>query len=486
MVEKIKKLLQKVRNKVTEPDIRNAIIIGTVSEFIIGFILIMITDNIVISILAGVALFIGVCAGCIVMLGLLYMVIKRIAFYLKVYSSERRYSVKKELKRINNIKKNNKNNSKIRVGFYCDGGQFWSTFCDVYERMLKDDRFETVVVASPETFRNEIYHYDALKFLDEKNIPYVKAYDEGKWLDFKTLKLDYFFYNRHYLGRQSKHSSFNVARKYSKICYVPYAICPQVGSIQDTLCNFEELRGFDFLFSENNMMTKIYTMYKNKFENVITRIETVGSPKFEYAVTNADKEPCFDKSKYVQSVLYTPRWCFSDGTSSFFELKDYFFELVSKNKNIEYIFRPHPLMKQAVEDNIGIEFWNEFIAEFDKYENAEVDFNTDYMASFSRASVLVSDLSTMMFEFSTTEKPVIYMYKVDKLNEFGKEASKGYYYCYNAEDVDKTLELLREGKDKFTETRKEISDRLYHNDGVSPAENICDIIIKDYEKLYNN
>lgn len=478
MIDKFKELYKKIIPKLSNSPILIWIVVGVFWEILLGAVCLIVSDNKLVDTLAMIVLIIGcVMAFFMVCAGLVLVIAKTIK-KVKAYVSANQYTVNKEVKRNKRIKNNNKDNKKIRVGFYCDGGQFWSTFCDLYELMLHDDRFEPVVVAAPETFRNEIYHYDAIDFLNGKGIPYVKAYDNGKWLNFKTLKLDYFFYNRHYLSRQSKHSSFKVARKYSKICYIPYAICPQVGQVENTLCRFEELRAFDFLFSENEMMTRIYNRYKNVYDNVITKIETVGSPKFAYAVANANKEACHDK-KYIQSILYTPRWCFNENTNSFFDLKDYFFELVRNNKNIEYIFRPHPLMKQTVEEKIGPEFWEEFMAEFDKYENADVDLNTDYMESFSRASVLVSDLSTMMFEFSVTEKPVIYMYKVNKFNEFGKEASKGYYYCYNADDVDKTLALLREGKDKFAEVRANISQKLYYNEGNHPAEQIRDVLLAD-------
>ncbi len=479
MIGKFKEIYTKLISKVKGTPIPQIVAMTSLWSLLLGLITVNVSDNAIIVFMGMIMLVLGALIfGCgFIAVGMIVLI--KIAKKIKRLFDECQYSVGNEKKRISRIKKNNINNKKIRVGFYCDGGQFWSTFCDLYELIKDDSRFETVVVAAPETFRNEIYHYKAIEFLDGKQIPYIKAYDNGKWIDFKSLKIDYFFYNRHYLSRQSKHTSFKVARKYSKICYIPYAICPQVGAVQDTLCRFEELRGFDYMFSENSMMTKIYNKYKNEYSNVITKIETVGSPKFAYALANANKEVCHDK-KYRQSILYTPRWCFNECTNSFFDMKDYFFDLIKKNKDIEYIFRPHPLMEQAVEEKLGRKIWDEYLAEFDKYDNAHVDLNTDYMESFSRASVLISDLSTMMFEFSVTEKPVIYMYRMNKLNEFGKEASKGYYYCYNVDDVDKVLEDLRNGNDKNKELRTQISQKLYGNDGNNPAEEIRDILIKDY------
>ena len=481
MIEKLKNYYKKITDKVSKSTFMVSLALYAFWQILFSVVCLIMIDNQFIDVLAIVTLVIGVIMGLAVIGVYSLVYVPRFAKYIVETVRGDMFAPKKEEKRLIAIKKNTSGNKKIRVAFYSDGGQFWSTFNEVYNMMCNDDRFETVVIAAPEMLKEEIYHYDALEFLDKNNIPYIKAYDNGKWFNPKKLKLDYVFFNRHYLLRQSKHSSFMKMRKYSKICYIPYAICPQVGAVENTLCRFNELRAFDYLFSENEMMTKIYTRYKKEYDNVITKIETVGSPKFAYAVTNANKEACHDK-KYVQSVLYTPRWCFNEGTNSFHDLKDYFFKLVKENKDIEYIFRPHPLMKQAVEEVLGIDFWNEFIAEFDKYENAEIDFDIDYMKSFSRASVLVSDLSTMMFEFSTTEKPVVYMYKINRLNEFGKEASKGYYYCHNEKELDSVLKDLREGKDKMAAIRKEISQKLYHNNGISPAKNICEVIVNDYNK----
>ena len=481
MINKIKSICKKIISKLKDSPIMSWLLELVFWELLLGTVCSVVSDNKMVVIFTTVILAVDSVLVVCMICGAGLLTVEKIRKEIKDYSEGKQYSVKEEVARRKRIGINNRENEKIRVGFYCDGGQFWSTFSDLYDLMCRDSRFEPIIIAAPETFRNEIYHYDAIDFLNEKELPYIKAYDNGKWFKFKTLTLDYVFYNRHYLSRQSKYSSFKEARKYSKICYIPYAICPQAGSVQNTLCGFGELRAFDFLFSENDIMTRIYTRYKNAYNDVITRIETVGSPKFRYAVAHAKKEAGHDK-KYVQSVLYTPRWCFNEKTSSFFDLKEYFFNLVRDNENIEYIFRPHPLMKQTVEDKFGSEFWEEFMKEFDKYENAYVDLNADYMESFSKASVLVSDLSTMMFEFSITEKPVIYMHKVSRFNDFGKAASKGYYYCCNEEEVDNTLRMLREGKDKFAELRAEVSRKLYYNEGVNPVEQICDILVEDHDK----
>ena len=431
--------------------------------------------------IAGLVFFcIGMTVFALCFLAGLVLLVKMLIDGIKALPDKRRFSAGAERKRNKKLSEK-KPGKKIRVGFYVDAGQFFSTYADLYDSLKNDDRFETVMMTAPEMYKNEVYSNDAPEFLEKLGIPYVNLYENGSFKKLSSLNLDYCFYNRHYLARQPKQVSFLEARKDCRICYIAYALCPQTGQVESTLCNFTEMRGFDYLFAENRLMADIYEKYKMRIEGVNTKILPVGSPKFAYAMKHADKSASHDK-KYVQSILYTPRWRFSENTSSFFLMKDYFFRLVEENKDIEYVFRPHPLMKQNVIETIGEEFWNEFADSFDKYENASMDTELDYMDSFSRASVLVSDVSTMMFEFATTGKPVIYMYRREILNAFGKEAAKGYYVCSSPDDVDRVLKDLRNGKDEKAELRQEIAHSLYNYGDADPSEQIKNILLNGTEE----
>ena len=417
--------------------------------------------------------------GLAILVGLMFFVRSAVKLLKKIVT-EYKYTEGAERRRNNKLSKKRKD-SRIRVGFYVDVGQFFSTFADLYDSLIHDDRFEVVMLSAPEMemYKNKIASNDAPKFFDEQKIPYINLYENGEFKKFLSLELDYCFYNRHYLLRQPKEVSFLAARKTCRICYIPYALCPQTGLTERTLCTFKEMRAFDYLFAENKYMADIYEKYKSEFPYVHTKILPAGSPKFAYAIKHTDSLATHDK-KYVQSILYTPRWCFSEDTSSFFLLKDYFFRLAREHKDIEYVFRPHPLMKQNVIKTIGEDFWNEFIDCFSQNDNTVIDIDTDYMKSFSRASVLVSDVSTMMFEFAVTGKPIIYMYRKNVLNAFGIEAAKGYYVCTSPEEVNKVLADLRSGIDEKASLRKEIAEHLYHYGDADPSDRIKAILLKNY------
>jgi len=367
-----------------------------------------------------------------------------------------------------------------RVVFYCDDGTLWNTFDNLYQQMKNQpERFDPIILAVPEMFGQKIEHYKALDFLNEKGYPYIKGYNEEteKWIAPQQLDADYVFYNRHYLSRQPKNLSFLQMRNHSKLCYISYAACCAKGAVEKTVCGFNELREFDFLFSENEKLTDVYGSYKKMHPACQTQIVTLGSPKYDAIRKTVN---CYAQSAKRQTVLYTPRWLTTEGTCSFFELYGFFFELVRNNPDIDYIFRPHPLMHQGVGADWGEENWNAFIEEFNRYDNAYIDRNPEYFESFAKATVLVTDISSFLFEFLITGKPIIYVKKKEVFNQFGISASRSLYQCTTVDEVKMQLQQLREGIDPLADMRQQVlAEDFALSDGHSD-ERIMDFIYQDF------
>ncbi|TCL42566.1 CDP-glycerol glycerophosphotransferase family protein [Harryflintia acetispora] len=379
-----------------------------------------------------------------------------------------------------NLRKVRKEHNLIHVVFYCDGGEFWNTFDALYHRLQKDARFRVSILAGPEMLHDNIVHYHACNFLESLGLPYIKGYieEDKRWINLHEITADYVFYNRHYLSKQPKALSHIAAKQIGKTCYIPYATCSASGETQDTVCGFNELKHFDFVFTENEKLTEIYESYKHKCPGARTTIATVGSPKFE-KIKMLSLASVDDSKKYKQIILYTPRWRFTEGTCSFFDLYEYFFELVQKHSDVYYIFRPHPLMQSEISINWGRKKWEDFQALFKQYPNCEIDTNASYDLSFTRATVLVSDLSSMMFEFIVTAKPVIYIHKKEVFNRFGSSVACGFYHCVNVDQVDSCLDALREGKDSLKEKREAVLKKEYLLSDGHSIDRIRDILIED-------
>lgn len=106
----------------------------------------------------------------------------------------------------------------------------------------------------------------------------------------------------------------------------------------------------------------------------------------------------------------------------------------ARNKNYTLSFFPHPNIQQQIDD-------------FDKREDVVFeDYHTSYNKIFSEANLIITDYSSIAFDFAYIQKPVIYSqfdYK-DVMEGDGGTYSKGYFdyenmgfgpVCYEYEEV---------------------------------------------------
>lgn len=435
-------------------------------------------------------------AGCLLMLCASYLPLRRIGIGLAVFGAGTmvcgiilRMGVRCYERMQNSIPKQRTwwrirrrlgPGKRIRVVFYCDSGNYMNAFLDLYKRLSEDARFDAILLAAPE--RKDLSNpdklsYDVCEYFDKEQLPYIKGYDPatGRCVSARALHADYVFLVRHYDSRRPKAYCNKAWAKHSKICYIPYVACSANGNVLNTVCRFSELQLYDFLFSENMRLTKVYESMRRMYPTAKTSIRTVGSPKFEAVLQWKTEEP----HHCGQTILYTPRWNTGEGTCSFFQLYEYFFRLVEQHPDIRYIFRPHPLMQDEIGQQMGEGKWDEVIARFDAYPNARVDLDPSYKQSFLDATVLVSDFSSMMYEFFILEKPVIYMHLEEVLNAFGESVARGFYHCKTSDELDSILESLRNGDDRLYERRKKLLDAEYAFGSTTAAERIQEILIDD-------
>lgn len=380
------------------------------------------------------------------------------------------------------LAKQKKGKERIRVLFYISLGSLWNTYEEIYKAMQKDPRFEPIILAVPQFIRNEMTDYNILAFLQEKDLKYIKAYNEetGRLLDLRELKPDYIMTNRCYMTVRPPQYCNEEISKFAKVVYIPYTTCMASGHTMDVVCRFQENKYADFVFVANEWMQHMYEGQQKKEPGSDVRIIASGSPKFDAVYLRSKTQNTSDR-KYDQIILYTPRWSdFIDKTCSFYILKDYFIDLAKSHPNIKFIFRPHPMMYAYMEDKT---IWDSYLAELDSYENTEIDLSGDYRVSYDRATVLVSDLSSMLLEFTVTQKPILYYHKRDVFNAFGNSVARSFYFCDSVEDVDFYLRELREKRDSKAQIRQTVLEEDFALCDGHVAERILGTLIQDYSAL---
>ena len=189
-----------------------------------------------------------------------------------------------------------------------------------------------------------------------------------------------------------------------------------------------------------------------------------------------------DNTNKRQCVLWTPRWSVDEKNdrSFFFDYFDTLIEYFINHTEMRLIIRPHPLMFKNFID-MGIlttEKYNQIINRVNDIHNIDWDKNYNYLESFSKADILISDFSTLVIEYFITNKPIIYCGgNVNTFNDIGKKMAEGLYHVSNKEELINEIEYLSNNFDIYFEKNKGFINsnlKVKNNIGTEIKEAIVD------------
>ena len=110
-----------------------------------------------------------------------------------------------------------------------------------------------------------------------------------------------------------------------------------------------------------------------------------------------------------------------------------------KDNGYDIIFKPHPELTK-------------YLDLFDRNDYVKVDLDSRYQNIFNESSLMVTDYSSIFFDFSYLEKPLVYYqyandYHYDAENGYFKYSSEGFGPVFDSEDelVDKIIEYIGNG-----------------------------------------
>lgn len=388
------------------------------------------------------------------------------------------YRHHKDAKAIRNFKAERKikrNSEKIRVGFLAQYLPAWNKFKPIYDKLSQDSRFEVFLICvpieihdgkldDPNLTENSTYNY----FLQEGYQAVNALIGKNKWLDLKSLALDYIFYPRPYNTMMPQDYHTQRVSRYTKISCVLYgmAMTEEIFSVafsrdffRNVYCYFaesetamrEHMRSFSFAHRKNYQKTVYY-----------------GMPVLEHILNNKSENSTiwnFADGKF--KILWTPRWTTDKklGGSNFFHYKDYLIDRARKNNNSAYIFRPHPLMLSNFisTGELSPQQAEEFCEICKREPNIELDESEDYVSTMWGSDVLVTDISGVLPEYFVTGKPVIYCATNMVLTPAAhtKKIFEGCYIVDNEKELEEYLSMLESGNDPLKEKRKEIIAALW-------------------------
>lgn len=335
----------------------------------------------------------------------------------------------------NNYKKLllNKKNKKIKVVFHLYEKSKWKCQA-LYDAFLNDENFDVQILITKYYSKNkkDVNHQtneqvlDNFNYFKNKNLNVELAYDttRNKFIPLERFNPDVIIYQHPWGINKVQHPHH--CSKFSLCYYIPYSVYPSNLKIEYNL-NF-----YKYLYKYCVLDKKTLEFYfsKSKLKNLIT----TGNPWFDNYQTQNSKE------KYV---IYAPHFSFNNqgiGYGTFEWNGEYILEFAKQHPEFSWIFKPHPLFKNALYKN---NFMNN--SKIEAYFNAwkeigAVHENEEYIDLFNSSKLLITDCGSFLVEYLPTKKPLIRL-TTNKSASLYKEICNNYY---QAKNIDELKEILNE------------------------------------------
>ena len=375
-------------------------------------------------------------------------------------------------------------NRPLRVLFLIQHPEMWNSEKSLVDELLRDPAFEPILLCLPKYSRQKtggaIFSSQnaAFDFLAASGYQPVNAFD-GNWVSLKAIDPDFIFVQRPYTVELPRCYSFSRLRKLARIAYIPYSGRMTKGVHVGIEFNKDFLRHFSICFADcqdsfnfvNNWVTEHgLAGLKQVFE--------VGFPRFDLLKAPAS-EPAADHPK--TRFLWLPRWSLADynDKSHFLDYIEPMLSYFAAHPDFELVIRPHPLMftnfvrlgamtepqVQKLRDRI------------DALPNVSFDSEGDYLKTFRRTDVLISDVTSLLLEFFYTRKPVILCDTLRDLTQEGEQIDRTFYKAGSFNEIEAAIEQIRAG-DPIKPLREE-TFAVLSGDRQNAAQNICDTLLNE-------
>jgi CDP-glycerol glycerophosphotransferase (TagB/SpsB family) len=375
---------------------------------------------------------------------------------------------------------------KTNIVFLVQRTEIFTSVMSVYYQMTKKNNVKVILVALPRydhtADENKMKYETIMGNLEFcKKLPgkheSISSFDfkKEKFIDLKELNAKYIFLGLPYTHEYPDEYSFDKMSKYADLCYIPYGHFFADGEKmiencfqRELLCTAKKLfcdckKTFDYCKNKLSYCEK-----KEKSQIVYD----IGFPRFDLIKTNNNN------NNKIQTFLWLPRWTTSKDNnekSSFMEYRNTILDFFELRKDLELIIRPHPLMfSNYINKNILTE--NEIVEykrRIEKLGNVTLDASESYLGALQKADCVICDYTSIMIEFYIMNKPVLYLDKVDNMDEL---VVNGLYLSENVETTFKKVEKLSKDGDILFEKRKEYIKLLK---GENIGKMICDNLLNE-------
>ncbi len=203
-------------------------------------------------------------------------------------------------------------------------------------------------------------------------------------------------------------------------------------------------------------------------------------------------------------VIYAPHWSIgmSNNYATFNLYNNIFLELAKNNPDINFVFKPHPLLESRIhrlneQKKVNLQIYEkykdlmtykeyiQYVSTWENLPNGIVITGGDYIELFKMSSCMITDSGSFIGEYLLSGRPCIYLINPDKprpfegYTEVAQKILHQYYLCYNEEEIISSFnEVVLNGNDYKSEGRKKVIESDFVNLGCA-GKFICEYLEKE-------
>ena len=390
----------------------------------------------------------------------------------------------------------------VFLGLYFES---WDALDEIYQKMVKDPRFEPVVVSMPRKLTGQLAYAQEDKshvFFESRGIDHVRLNTGGSGSEnrdalkvLKNLAPDYVFVNYPWQRNYQPAVRFDKLVEFTRLAYVPYFSLVmvdepdhepgggQVGSLVATHVYKQRLHQLaSLVFTQDKNVLEAYS----QTERGNSYVHFLGSPKIDAlrkeALEGKASWPIAGEGfrvVWAPHHSYSPHWL---NFGVFSRIKDQMLDFALQNPDIQIVLRPHPFLWGTLTDRkvLSEQELSTWRSEWDGLANTSVDEDGSYAELFLATDVLVTDGISFLGEYPLIAgKPTIFFEKEDhwQFTATGELAANASVRVKTFSELEQVIKLARESSlpDRAAEIQK-----LVEASSPYPGESASRIIEQVY------
>lgn len=343
----------------------------------------------------------------------------------------------------------------------------------VFEAMVTDELFDPEIVIIPdfsdrtkaESAMDTCYKHlsDAL---GRKYVTKATKSANGKWTDYLD-DADLVFYSTPYALSDMRYNQGWALNKPVLSLYANYSF-----NVTNYLAHYHHNDVFSYFW-------RVLLETKSAFEEYSQFSITQGKNACITGYFKMDDLALFPVNgcaKKRKRIIIAPHHSIIGGfndtlaISNFLNYANFFAALPGMYPNIDFVFRPHPYLRTALEKarQWGKQRTDNYFKKMASWENASISTG-EYMWEFAKSDGLIQDCASFLAEYFYTGKPQCYMLKSKDdpkraFTPFGQECIKNCYKAYQESDIIQFIEdVVIGGNDPMKPERDAFATKVMVN-----------------------